>query len=216
MKLKEKQRSALTDTVKKHLPECSDPEYRVWQIEKLGAGQSALLFGKLRDTGKLRSLLASIEKTKKLLQSLSNESRSHIFLALQYHDDVADGEQFFLSVLQRTNGIVGSYLNDNRPDERGRRKLTTTTEHMNWLHVGVAHVCWEGWARDKLKLGQSGQAINDLPPYVNNNAVGSPFGLFVRDVFRASGLIDNDDISLSTVASAIKAIHKLSRKNGND
>lgn len=215
MTFSEEQLSKLKDVVKKHIPECRDPDHRAWQIETLGLGASATVFGKQRDSETLRKLSDSLSQTEKLLKKLSDESRSMIFRSLQFHPDVADGQRYLLSALQRTRGVAEHFLDQTKPVKSVTRLVAKVSEHTKWPRVGVAWVCWQVWARENEGLGQNGQAVERLPPQIHNDATQPPFGLFVRDAFHACGLIDENDMRLSAVASAIKAIHKLSTKSEN-
>jgi len=213
--LSETQLSKLKNVVKKHIPECGDPDHRAWQIGTVGLGASATVFGKQRDTETLSKLSESLSHTEELLNALSDESRSMIFRSLQFHADVADGQHFFLSALQRTRGVANYLVDLTVPDGSGSRLVAPVNERTNWPRVGVAWGCWQAWAREKLELGQNGQAVERLPPQIHNDAKQPPFGLFARDAFHACGLIDENDVSLSAVASAVRAIHRLSTKSEN-
>ena len=209
MFLDEEQRRDLVSVVKRTFPNCCEPEWRARQIESVGIGRAAFVFGKLRESDRLSELLACIEAAQKHLASLTGETRFALFLALQYQAEVSNGEQYVSQPLEALRRIIDFQLSQARPNHAGKRHMSKATERTDWDRVGIAYMCWQVWAREKEGLGQNGQFIDKLPPKVNANAKNPPFGLFVRDTFRACGIIDKDDLRLVAVSSAIRAIHKL-------
>ena len=86
------------------------PWWRAHQIEMIGMGSSARLFGQFREHEKLNELLESVEKTQELLSSLSANLGNLYTSPSNFNDDISDGEEFVGRPLEALRRCIKGHL----------------------------------------------------------------------------------------------------------